>query len=109
MHMDAFYALAEPNRRRIMELLAHEGQMPAGEICKRFSITAQAVSQHLGILLDAGLVRMQKRAQRRIYALNAASLSEVEEWIRTTEQLWNARLDRLEEALADNDDKHAKR
>lgn len=99
--MDIFYALAEPRRRKILELLAREGQMPAGEIYGKFNITAQAVSQHLKVLLDAGLVYMQKKAQQHIYGLNPACLAEVEEWISRTERLWNERLDRLDEVLDD--------
>lgn len=106
--MDAFYALAEPRRRRIIELLAREGQMPAGDIYGKFNITAQAVSQHLRVLLDAGLVHMHKRAQQHIYELNPASLSEVEEWARSTGHLWNRRLDRLDAVLKEEKKRNAK-
>ena len=60
MCMDAFLAIAEPRRRRILELLASNGQLTATEIYKKFNITAQAVSQHLKVLLDAKLVNMEK-------------------------------------------------
>jgi len=97
--MDMFYALAEPRRRRIIELLAHNGQLSATQIYRKFDVTAQAVSQHLGVLLDAKLVRMEKRAQQHIYRLNTESISEVEEWAREMEALWNKRFDRLDDVL----------
>lgn len=97
--MDAFYALAEPRRRRIMEILASSGQLPATEIYKRFDVTAQAVSQHLRILLDAKLVRMEKRARQHIYEINTLPMHEMEDWLKRTEVQWNQRLDRLEMIL----------
>lgn len=97
--MDVFYAIAEPNRRRIIELLAENGGLSSSEICSNFKVTAQAISQHLGILLDAGLVRMHKKAQRHIYELNANSMAELGEWTTRMEKAWNARLDRLGTAL----------
>ncbi len=97
--MDAFYALAEPRRRRIIELLALKGQLNATEICKCFDITAQAVSQHLRVLLDAGLLRMERRAQRRIYSINTESISEVEAWASRIDSMWNERFDLLESVL----------
>jgi DNA-binding transcriptional ArsR family regulator len=107
--MDVFYALAEPRRRRIIELLASNGQLNATQIYGRFDITAQAVSQHLRVLLDAGIVLMRKRAQQHIYELNTASLSEVEEWIRKNERIWNERLDTLGDVLLEEKKKAYKR
>ena len=106
--MDAFYALAEPNRRRIMEILASSGELPASEICGKFNVTAQAVSQHLKILLEVGLLSMEKRSQQRIYQINADSMQEVEDWIERTRQLWTARLDRLDRLLEAEKKKNAK-
>ena len=97
--MDIFYALAEPRRRKIVELLALKGELSATEICGRFDITAQAVSQHLRVLLESGLLVMERRAQRRIYSINAASISEVEEWAHRIESMWNDRFDLLESVL----------
>jgi DNA-binding transcriptional ArsR family regulator len=97
--MDLFYALAEPRRRKIIEILASNGQLSATEICKKFDITAQAVSQHLGILRDARLVLMQKHAQQHIYRINPASMLELEEYARQTLKLWNERLDVLDTIL----------
>ena len=97
--MDAFYALAAPRRRAILEMLAKKGSLSAGQISRKFDITAQAISQHLRILLDAKLVFMERRAQQHIYKLNLDSVSEVEMWAKQMEELWNGRLDRLDKVL----------
>ncbi|MDE1866029.1 MAG: helix-turn-helix transcriptional regulator [Candidatus Micrarchaeota archaeon] len=97
--MDIFFALSEPRRRKMLELLASSGQLPAGEICKRFDITAQAVSQHLKILRDAGLVNVERRAQQRIYSINTAPMLELAQWASQTTKLWDDRFDELERVL----------
>ena len=80
--MDAFLALAEPNRRKIMELLAANGNLSASDIYKKFKSTPPAVSQHLKVLRQANLVRVEKRAQKRIYYVNPEPMAELEKWIR---------------------------
>jgi len=97
--MDAFYALAEPRRRRIVEILANKGQMSSTEISKKFDITAQAISQHLKILLDSKLVVMRKQAQQHIYRINPASILEIEEWVKKIENNLNESLDKLDLTL----------
>src|SRR5688572_24872384 len=97
--MDRFTALAEPNRRRIVELLAG-GTRPAGAIAGEFDLSAPAVSQHLKVLREAGLVRVEVDGQRRIYSLDPAGLAEVDAWIARVRGAWKGRLDRLEAALA---------
>jgi DNA-binding transcriptional ArsR family regulator len=61
--MDKFHALAESTRRKIIEMLAREGALTATEICEEFQVSPSAISQHLKILREANLVRMEKRAQ----------------------------------------------
>lgn len=97
--MDAFTALAEPTRRRIVELLAAEGQLPASEIARQFPMSAPAISQHLKALREADLVCMEKQAQFRIYRVNPAAMLALEEWARQMRQTWNARLDALDSFL----------
>lgn len=106
--MDVFYALAEPRRRKIIETLAKEGQLSASEIYEKFDVTAQAISQHLKILLDVGLLRMEKKAQQHIYGLNPKSIYEIEEWTKRMEILWSERLDRLDDVLKEETKRHAK-
>jgi len=100
--MDALCALAEPRRRKIVEILAHRGQLSASQICDEFEVTPQAISQHLGVLREANVVRMEKKAQQRLYGLNPNSMSDIERWTEKVMLMWNNRLDRLEEALEED-------
>lgn len=93
--MDAFYALAAPRRRKIVELLAANGELTATAISRQFEVTAQAISQHLRILLDAKVLLMRKNAQERIYALNPASIVDIERWASRTKTMWSNRLDSI--------------
>ena len=94
-----FTALADPKRRRIVELLAM-GEMSAGDINKHFRVTGPAISQHLKILRDAHLVRVRADAQRRLYSLDPKGLDELEEWLLGIRKFWNQRLDAVARALA---------
>ncbi len=98
-NMDRFYALSEPNRRKIIELLARRGPLSASEISEQFAVSAPAISQHLKVLREAKLVRMEKRAQRRIYSIDPESVREVGEWAQQVTQLWNQRFDALAKFL----------
>ena len=93
--MLGFAALADPTRRRIVEMLATR-ELPAGEIARRFDMTAPAVSQHLKLLREAGLVQVRRDAQRRIYALQPLGLAELDEWLARFRRFWDGRLDALE-------------
>ena len=97
--MDMFAALADPTRRKIIELLADDGQLPAAEIAAHFPVSAPAISQHLKVLQEAGLVSVEKRAQQRIYRINPQAMLELEDWVRQLNQLWNRRFDALETLL----------
>jgi uncharacterized protein YndB with AHSA1/START domain/DNA-binding transcriptional ArsR family regulator len=97
--MDTFAALADPTRRKIVELLAARGQLSASEISERFAISPPAISQHLKILREANLVRVEKRAQQRIYRINPETMLELEDWARRMSQLWNQRFDALDRLL----------
>jgi len=106
--MDAFAALAEPTRRRIVELLASKGTLAAGEIGGHFSVSAAAISQHLGVLRGARLVSVRRDSRRRLYAVNPAGLRAFEEWAKRMAATWEARMDRLDALLA-KEMKRAKR
>ncbi len=97
--MDRFAALAEPNRRRMIELIAVNGEMTSTEISNEFDISAPAVSQHLKVLREAELVHMEKRAQKRIYSINPEGVDEMWEWLNQMRAFWNARFDALDELL----------
>ena len=97
--MDAFHALAEPRRRRVVEILAHRGTLSASQICHEFEVTPQAISQHLRVLLEAKVIVMEKRAQRRLYSFNPRSTTQMQAWAAEMVKLWNRRLDRLDKIL----------
>jgi DNA-binding transcriptional ArsR family regulator len=101
--MDVFTALAEPTRRKIMEILSEQGQLPASAIYAQFDVTPQAISQHLKVLREAELVRVERQGQQRLYSLNPDGVSELEAWARRTRQEWLARFDRLARLLAEQD------
>lgn len=79
--MDVFSALAEPNRRSILVILARQGPLSASDIAKQFKISPSAISQHLNFLRQANLVTLQKRAQQHIYQINTDALAEIENWV----------------------------
>lgn len=96
--MDAFLALADPTRRRIVESLA-DGESPFGDLADQFEMSRPAVSQHLKVLREAGIVAVRKDAQRRIYRLNPEGLGELDRWLDQVKRFWGPRLDDLERAL----------
>jgi DNA-binding transcriptional ArsR family regulator len=75
-----FEALADPTRRRIIELLA-DGERTAGEIADRFTVSRPAISRHLRVLRECGLVRYREEAQRRVYTLDTTPLTGVDGWL----------------------------
>lgn len=96
--MATFRALAEPNRFHIVELL-RDGPRPVGDMVTRLGLRQPQVSKHLRVLSDAGLVDVRVDAQRRIYALRAAPLQELEVWLDTYRRLWEANFQRLDALL----------
>ncbi len=105
--METFAALADPTRRQIVEMLA-SGELAAGDIARRFEMSAPAVSQHLKALKSAHLVRVRVDAQRRIYSLDPAGIETVESWLANIRRFWGPKLDALErelQAAADKDRK----
>ena len=97
--MDTFLAIAEPNRRKIMEMLAAHGTLSATEIYQKFKSTPPAVSQHLKVLREANLVRVEKRAQRRMYYLNPEPMAELEKWIKIFTDKTEERYQELDKVL----------
>jgi DNA-binding transcriptional ArsR family regulator len=97
--MNAFAALADNNRREIVKLIAHRGELSASEISEEFTITPPAVSQHLKILREAKVIQMKKQAQKRLYSVDEAGLSEVSEWISEIRKQWIDRYNNLDNLL----------
>ncbi len=96
---DIFSALADPTRRKILEILADYDKCTASEIHKQFSVSPQAISQHLKILLEANLISVEKQGQKRIYRLNTDIMVQFEEWAKQVRRRWSRRLDALDTVL----------
>ncbi|WP_026877767.1 ArsR/SmtB family transcription factor [Jiangella gansuensis] len=98
MTTDVFEALADPTRRRLLELVSAR-ERTAGELAAAFDVSRPAVSRHLRVLRDAGLVTWRGDGQRRLYRLQPAGLAEVGDWVERTRDNWAARLDAFEAHL----------
>ena len=94
----AFQALAEPRRQSILDLL-RDGERAVGELVDALDLSQPAVSKHLRVLKDAGLVEVRADAQRRLYRVRAEPLAELDDWLAPYRRLWEAHLDRLEAHL----------
>ena len=88
-------ALADPQRRRILTLV-RDGELPAGEIAEHFDITHQAVSQHLRVLKDAGVLGERRAGTRRLYAIRPEAIESVRAFL---DDLWPSSLARLKETV----------
>jgi DNA-binding transcriptional ArsR family regulator len=91
-------ALADPHRRATLELLL-ERPRPVGELVERLGLSQPGTSKHLRVLREAGLVRVERDAQRRVYAIDPRPLAELEAWLAPYRRLWADRLDALERHL----------
>lgn len=99
--MDEMFAvLADPTRLQIIELLA-ERDRSVGELVGAFTVSQPAISRHLRVLRDAGLVQVRDEGQRHIYQLDAAPLAELDAWLERYRRFWSNRLDDIERRLAD--------
>ena len=94
-------ALVDPRRRAVLDLLT-EGELSVGELVARLGLTQPQTSKHLRVLREAGLVRVEQRAQQRIYAVDPRPMVELDRWLAPYLHLWNARLDRLGNHLGDH-------
>jgi DNA-binding transcriptional ArsR family regulator len=96
--MDVFAALADPTRRRIVELVGAR-ELSAGEIAAEFQFSRPAVSRHLRVLRETGVLASRGDAQRRLYRVAPAALADLEAWVERTRGFWSARLDALGDHL----------
>jgi DNA-binding transcriptional ArsR family regulator len=106
--MQSLLAIADPTRRRIVELLAVR-ERTAGELVKEFDMSPPAISQHLNVLREAGLVTTRAEGQMRIQALNPEGFDDLEAWLQKTRSIWSSRLDALERELRAEDAANAKK
>ena len=94
-----FSALADPTRRAILARLS-TGEATVGELAKPFEMSTQAISKHIGVLEDAGLISRARDAQRRPSMIRLEPLQAVDDWLDTYRQLWQERLGNLDRQLA---------
>ena len=90
--------LAEPRRQAILDLL-RDGELPVGDLVALLRMSQPAVSKHLRVLKDAGMVEVRADAQRRLYRIRPEPLAELDDWLASYRALWATSLDRLEEHL----------
>lgn len=98
MHMDAFQVLADPTRRRIVEVLL-AGEQQVADVVDKAGVHQSGVSRHLRILGESGFVSMRPDGQRRLYALRPEPFRALETWLAPYRKVWEARLDRFGHAL----------
>jgi DNA-binding transcriptional ArsR family regulator len=94
---DVFNAIAEPRRRRIIELLADAGEAPVATLVRALRIRQPDVSKHLGVLRRVRVVSVSRRGRQRLYRLNGRRLKPVHDWVRHYERFWSHQIDRIKE------------
>jgi DNA-binding transcriptional ArsR family regulator len=106
--MQSLLAIADPTRRRIVELLAVR-ERTAGELVDEFEVSAPAISQHLKVLREAGLVTVRVAGQSRVQALNPDGFGDIEQWLEKTRSVWSRRLDALGRELRAEDEENERK
>lgn len=107
MPQDVFHAIADPIRREIIDLLAGQS-MPVNDVAERFNISRPAVSKHIKILNECGLVVIRKEGRKRYCHTDPRKLKDVAEWANRYRKFWNEKLDALEALLNEEDEQHQK-
>lgn len=98
---DVFAAIADPTRRAILDQL-RTGEQPVKQLAEPFAMSLPAISQHLQVLCEAGLVQMRKAGRQRLYRLNPEPLKQISDWIAHYEQFWQEKLDALSNYLEED-------
>jgi DNA-binding transcriptional ArsR family regulator len=101
---DVYSAVADPTRRQLLRILADVDELPLHEMTAQFSVGRTAVSKHLAVLKEAGLVNDRKVGRETLYQLNAAPLREIQEWVSFYERFWIERIDRLKNLLEEENE-----
>ena len=102
---DIFQAIADPTRRKVLELLS-EKELPISEITSHFSISRTAIVKHLHILSEADLVHGQKKGREKVYYLQPESLKEVQDWLSYYEQFWTNKLSILQHIVERDEERN---
>lgn len=98
---DIFVAIADPTRRALLDRL-RDGEQAVKQLAEPFEMSMPAISQHLQVLCEAGLVQVRKVGRQRLYRLNPEPLKEVSDWMNPYEQFWQEKLDALGKYLEEN-------
>ena len=96
----AFSALSDATRFQMVERLMREGELPAGRLVDDAGMSAPAVSRHLRVLREAGLVRQRVQGTHRYYSVQPQALQAIEAWVNDTRSFWETSLDRLDALVA---------
>lgn len=100
---DVFDAIADPTRRRLIQLLAEAGELPLHELTPHFPMGRTAVSKHLAVLKEAGLVVDRKVGRETRFRLNAEPLREVQDWVAFYSRFWSTNVMRLKQLLEEEE------
>jgi DNA-binding transcriptional ArsR family regulator len=100
MRRDVFQAIADPNRRAIIGLLSNQ-KLTLSDVAEHFAISRPAVSKHIKILAESGLVIVRQKGRQRYCEARLEKLNEVSEWVQQNQKQWKERLDRLDEYLTE--------
>jgi DNA-binding transcriptional ArsR family regulator len=98
-----FSALADPTRFAIVERLLYNGEMTAGELAEPFEVSRPAISRHLKILEDAGVIERRVDRQFRVFRARASGFREVEDWVERNRRFWSGSLDRLKRLMEEEE------
>ncbi|MBB3129862.1 DNA-binding transcriptional ArsR family regulator [Paenibacillus rhizosphaerae] len=101
---DVFDAVADPTRRRLIRLLSEAEELPLHELTPHFQMGRTAVSKHLTILKEAGLVIDRKVGRETRFRLNATPLREIQDWVAYYTQFWSTNILRLKQLLKEEED-----
>jgi DNA-binding transcriptional ArsR family regulator len=104
MRRDVFQAIADPTRREIINLIAHN-PLNLNSIADNFEVSRPAISQHIKILIECGLINIKKQGRERYCEVQAAPLNEVTDWVEQFHKMWSERFDRLDDILNDMETK----
>lgn len=100
MRRDVFQAIADPTRREIINLLAHQ-RLNLNSVAENFEISRPAISKHIKILTECGLVEIKQEGRERFCEVNLESLNEISKWVDELTVFWNRKLDALEKHLSE--------
>lgn len=104
MQRDVFQAIADPTRREIIDLIATQS-LPVNDVADHFEISRPAISKHIKILDECGLVVIQKKGRKRYCRADVRKLKKVSDWANKYQKFWGERLDDLEALLNEEDHK----